>query len=199
MMRHVGLVGLLAASLGLGLVAEAPLHLDGKINLPKVQPKPREWPIMNLPLHMRQENWLGPRRQGSCVHASWTMLLRWQRKYEYAEYWRRKYGDGEWYGEMAQRLDAEGIKWAGTYQDKDVRFLEWACRTRRGCMVTCMNGAHMICLVDLDKNYATILDNNDIERYQRIPRNEFLREWYNSGSWAMTPVYVPAPPLEKKA
>ena len=194
MIRHVGAIGLLSAALGLGLT-QAPLGIDGKIRLPKVAIKNREYPVMNLPLPMREENYKG----GSCVHASWVMLLRWQRQYAYADYWRKKYAYGEYYAEMAQRLDAEGIKWAGTYQDRDVAFLEWACRTRRGCMVTCMNGAHMICLVDLNKTHATILDNNEIGVYRKIPRNEFLREWYNSGSWAMTPIYIPAPPLEKKA
>lgn len=197
MIRHVGAIGILMAALGLGLT-QMDMPIDGKINLPKVAIGKREWPVMNLPLNLRQGNWLGRMRQGSCVHASWTMLLRWQRQYKFAEYWRNKYGDGEYFERMAQRCDAEGVKWAGTNQEYNVKFLEWACRTRRGCMVTCMNGAHMICLVDLDKDYATILDNNDEKRYHKIPRSEFLAEWRRSGSWAMTPIYIPAPPLERK-
>ncbi len=195
-MRHIACASLACMALGLGTLS-VPLS-DSKIRLPWAQPKEREWPIMNLPLHLRQENWLGWKRQGSCVHASWTMLLRWQHQYEWADYWKRKYGDGEYYAEMAQRLDAEGIRWAGTNGQNDVSFLEWACRTRRGCMVTVMGGAHMVCLVNLDSQYATLLDNNDIEKYHRVPRDEFLRIWYNSNSWAMTPVYTPAPPLEKR-
>jgi hypothetical protein len=158
--------------------------------------KIREKPVMNLPYAMRQKNWLGNRMQGSCAHASWMSLLRWQRQYAAADAWGRKYGNGAYYSQFAAAIDTEGLAWAGTYKQDDVAFLEWACRTRRGCMVTCRGGSHMICLIDLDWQYATVLDNNATDVYKKIPRADFLAEWFDSYSWAMTPVYTPAPPLE---
>ena len=89
----------------------------------------------------------------------------------------------------------EGIRFAHTVGRNDVSFLEWACSTRRGAGVTVLGGRHMICLVHLDEKWAGILDNNDTSRIRWVPRKTFLAEWFNSNSWATTPVYSPAPPL----
>lgn len=185
------------------IVASLLLLTTGVATVPMAQSLPnplilksKERPALNLPRPLRQKNWLGRQWEGSCVHASWIMLLRWQNKNELADYWRRKYGDGEYYTRMASRLNAEGVRWAGTYQKNDVKFLEWAVRTRRGCMVTVDEGAHMVVLVHLDGKEAGILDNNFPDRIKWVPRNEFLSEWKAAYSWAMTPVYTPPPPLE---
>ncbi len=156
----------------------------------------REKPAMNLPVHMRQANWT---RTGSCVHASWTSLLRWQHQYKWADYWCSHYSGGENWDGMVAKLRATGLPCAGTYGKRDVAFLEMCCKTRRGCMVTVMGGKHMVNLVDLDKRYAYILDNNDVKIIHKVDRDEFLNEWYKSYSWAMTPLYSPLPPLEIKA
>ena len=64
---------------------------------------------------------------------------------------------------MAAKFDREGIRYAYV-TNGDVRFLEWACRTRRGCGITVMGGAHMVALVHLDDKWAAILDNNNVEQ-----------------------------------
>jgi len=69
-------------------------------------------------------------------------LLRWQYRLNTADYWRRTYGDGEWPEDLAAKFDQEGVRYAYV-TNGDVRFLEWACRTRRGCGITVMGGAHM--------------------------------------------------------
>jgi hypothetical protein len=153
-----------------------------------------EYPTVNLPLALRQHNWRGMRGEGSCVHASMVMLLRWQGRHQTAEWWRKHYGDGEWSGRLSRRLTQAGIRFAVT-ESSDVKFLEWACQTRRGAGVVVSGGAHMVCLVHLDKERAGILDNNDIKRILWMPRKAFLAEWKRSGGWAVTPVYSPAPPL----
>lgn len=185
--------GLIVGLLILAVALVGP-HLDADIKLPLV--RSREVPTVNLPNALRQRNWLGSQREGSCVHASWMMLLRWQGMHDWAAWWGRQYGNGEYWDRMVQRCDDAGLNWAGTYDKFDVSFLEWAIRTRRGCMVTVMNGRHMVVLVHLDAERAGILDNNDINTIHWVSRDIFLAEWKASRSWAMTPVYSPAPPLE---
>lgn len=165
---------------------------EGSYQFPPTPPK--EYPTVNIPRGLRESNW-APYGEGSCVHASFVMLLRWQGRYHTADYWRKKYHSGEWPSQLAQRMDREGIRYAYTSNKNNVAFLEWACRTRRGCGVTIMGGAHMVCLVHLDDKWAGILDNNDIHKIHWFPRETFLAEWKNSTSWAVTPVYTPMPPL----
>lgn len=153
-----------------------------------------EKPVVNLPYKLRQENWIGNRGQGSCVHASMVMLLRWQHQDRLANYWRSHYQNGETWDGLVQKMEANNVRWAGTYNQENVKFLEWAIRTRRGCMVTCQDAAHMVVLVHLDKDWAGILDNNSTNRIIWKTRKSFLKEWYSSNSWAVTPVYTVPPP-----
>ena len=93
---------------------------------------------------------------------------------------------------MAQ--PAAGIRYAYV-TNGDVRFLEWACRTRRGCGITVLGGAHMVALVHLDDKWAAILDNNNVERFIWVPRETLIAEWKASYGWAVTPIYTPTAPL----
>jgi hypothetical protein len=158
----------------------------------------RERPTVNLERAFRQSNWKGSQNEGSCVHASMISLFRWQGREDLATKWRATYENGEWYDELAAKFDKEGIRYAYTFGKKDVKFLEWACNTRRGCGVTVRGGAHMVTLVYLDNKQAGILDNNSVDKIKWMPRQTFLSEWYNSRSWAVTPVYTPPPPLPTK-
>lgn len=155
---------------------------------------PAEYPVVNLPRSLRQQNWLGSLNEGSCVHASMIMLFRWQGENEMADFWRRNHGNGEYATRLASKLDKAGVRFAYT-TDGDVDFLDQACQTRRGCGVVVMGGRHMVCLVHLDEHRAGLLDNNDINRIIWVPRSQFIKEWKYSGGWAVTPVYSPAPPL----
>ncbi|MHB9044397.1 MAG: hypothetical protein ACYC35_00505 [Pirellulales bacterium] len=153
-----------------------------------------EYPAVNLPVSLRQSNWLGSKSEGSCVHATMITLLRWQGRYNTADNWRRNQGNGEWPEDLAAKFDKAGVRYAYTTQG-DPEFLEWACLTRRGCGVTVMGGKHMVALVHFDAEWAGILDNNDINKITWVPRDTFVTEWQNSNGWAVTPVYTPAPPL----
>lgn len=158
----------------------------------------REYPTVNLEQAFRQGNWIGSQGEGSCVHATMIMLFRWQGREDLATRWRETYENGEWYDGLASKFDKEGVRYAYTWNRNDVRFLEWACMTRRGCGVTVRGGAHMVMLVHLDQERAGILDNNNIQEIKWVPRQTFLSEWYSSNSWAVTPVYTPPPPLPCK-
>jgi len=155
-----------------------------------------ERPTVNIPFALRQRNWVGSRQEGSCVHATMISLFRWQYRLKTADYWRRTYGDGEYPEDLAAKFDREGIRYAYV-TNGDVRFLEWSCRTRRGCGITVMGGAHMVALVHLDDKWAAILDNNHIEKFIWIPRETLIAEWKSSYGWAVTPIYTPAAPLPR--
>ena len=159
-----------------------------------ISPIRSERPTVNLPLVLRQSNWHGSRGEGSCVHAAMISLFRWQGQMNKANYWRRAYGNGEWPDNLAVKLDREGVRYAYT-ESGDVKFLEWAIRTRRGCGITVMGGAHMVALVHLDDKWAAILDNNNVSKFIWVPRATLIAEWKASYGWAVTPVYTPAAPL----
>lgn len=149
-------------------------------------------PVVDIPQGYRQQNW-APYGEGSCVHASMVMLMRWQGHPELADWWRDTFHSGEYPDGLAQKLDEAGVSFAET-RSGDVEFLEWCIRTRRGACVTIMGGAHMVCLVGLDDQHAWILDNNDPHNITRWTRRGFLNEWHSSGhQWAVTPVYDPPP------
>lgn len=162
--------------------------------LPPASPIVTERPTVNVPYELRQENWLGRKREGSCTWATTISLLRWQGRYHTADWVRKNRGDGEWPEHMAEGLDIAGIRYAYTTEG-DVEFLEWACNTRRGCGITVQGGAHMVTLVHLDSKWAAILDNNDIEKFIWVPREALIAEWQASHGWAMAPVYTPTAPL----
>ncbi|REJ65645.1 MAG: hypothetical protein DWQ31_17040 [Planctomycetota bacterium] len=195
----VGCDGLAINAIGGGIqIASARPTATRKSNIPAFR---KEYPTVNLPYALRQKNWRGDLGEGSCVHATMVSLFRWQGRYATAEYWRRSYGNGEYADDtrstshnLARKMQRDGIRFAYTVNG-DVRFLDWACSTRRGCGVTVMGGRHMVALVHFDEKWAGILDNNDTEKITWVPRETFVAEWLNSNGWAVTPVYTPAPPL----
>lgn len=148
-----------------------------------------EIPTMNLPISLQERNYAG----GSCVHASTEMCLRWQGLHEVAAWWRDAYSGGESFNGLTSKLDASGLKWAGT-ADGDVSYLDWACRTRRGAVIF-YKPNHSICLVHFDEQWAGVLDNNNIGHIEYIDRDTFIRNWRGFGGVAVTPVYTPTAPL----
>jgi hypothetical protein len=153
-----------------------------------------ERPVVNLPEALRQKNWLGNQGEGSCVWASTISLLRWQGRYETANWIRRNYGNGEWPDHWSELANKAGLRYAMT-TNGDVEFLEWACRTRRGAGVTVMGGRHCVNLVHLDDKWACLLDNNAPQKYIWVARETFLAEWKASFGWGFAVVYTPCPPL----
>ena len=185
-MRQIGLLILLMVGLCVGTPSATTSAT------PRVAPE-KERPTVNLPVDMRQTNWT--QGSGRCVHATTISLFRWQGRYDMADHWRKTYGGSEYPTDMAAKLDKEGVRYAYTAGENDVKFLEWAIRTRRGCGVTVMGGAHFVTLVELTDTEACIMDNNSVQKYQWQPREKFLSEWKSSNSWALCILYTPAAPL----
>jgi ABC-type bacteriocin/lantibiotic exporter with double-glycine peptidase domain len=154
----------------------------------------RERPTINLPMKSRQRNWVDSQNSGSCVFASMIMLFRWQGRPDLAARWRQIYAGGERWTGLEAKLRDNKVPYASTHGQNDVSFLEWAIRTRRGCIVTVMEGKHMVVLVELTDTQAGILDNNSPEKVQWMPRDQFLKIWFAARSWSCTPMFTPPPP-----
>lgn len=155
-----------------------------------------EYPTVNPPYKYRQWNYVrsGP-WNGSCCFASVITLLKWQGEHRLAKtVYRRNHG-GQVPWSLDKALDRAGVRFASTWGHNDTGFLAWALRTRRGAAVAIAGGRHMVALVHLDENWAGYIDNNDPRKVRWHRTHEFLRIWRDAGSWAVTPVYTPLPPL----
>ena len=168
----------------------------------------RETPVVNPPLGVREKNYRvdGRKDNYSCMHAAWVTLLRWQGQFAAAEYWRANYSGGISPMLMEAALDYEGVRYTTGY---DVEFLEWACKTRRGCVVivtvddysrldinaSLRDDLHAVVLADLTATHAVLIDSNKPKQNILVPRDEFLANWRRAFGYAITPVYSPVPPL----
>lgn len=154
-----------------------------------------ERPVVNLPIALRQSNWSSG-GQGCCVWATTVSLLNWQGRERTAERLRQMADGGAEPEGFAQRLDSLGIRYAYV-TNGDVKFLEWAMRTRRGCGVVISGGSHFVCLVHLDSKWACLLDNNSVQKYRWVPRESFIAEWQSSYGWGLSVLYGPSAPLPR--
>ena len=145
------------------------------------------------PPGIRQKNWTGW-TGGSCMNASWMTHLRWNGMPEVADWWGQHYSGRAGVQATARRCDQAGIKYACTEGQKDVEFLEWASRTRRGAVIYYFDD-HAVNFLGYRDGRAWVLDNNDPRKYISIPKDEFLGNWcaYNSG--AITVISSPPSPL----
>ena len=155
----------------------------------------REVPTVNLPVALRQKNWVDSSGSGSCVHASFIVLARWHRYYKLADSWRQAYAGGEWPEDIEDKFNNARVRFSSTRGHDNIAFLEWALRTRRGAAVFVEGGLHCVNLVYLDDNVAGILDNNDTDTIKYVSRKAFEAEWTASGSYAFVLIYTPPPPM----
>lgn len=155
--------------------------------------KHKPQPCVDVPCEVRYRN-----PDGSCVHCSWCQLLEHNNMHEMAVWWNKKYHGGENAYGLRNKANAAGLKIADT-TNGNFAFVEWACRTGRGCIVNDRPG-HVRTLVGMDppgtpdpKVY--INDNNGPpERIIAYRKSEWIQMWRG---WAATPVYNPAPPRTK--
>ncbi len=174
---------------------------DLPVNVRALPVPPAESPPANLPARLHQRNWLGPRGQGSCVHASTVNHLRWLNQFELGERWRKTYSDGEWDTRLRSRLDSNDIDYAYTVK-ADPRFLDWASMTRRGGILWWKPSHCCTFLGWVTKNgkqYAAILDNNYPGRIELTEREQFIRLWAGYGGFALTILGDPATSLPFKS
>lgn len=153
-------------------------------------------PVVDVPCSVRYRN-----PDGSCVHCAWCTLLEHNHMHETAVMWRSKYHGGESASGLRAKANREGVRFADTVNG-DVHFVDWACRTGRGCLVNDRPG-HVRTLVGIDPAgtpgaKAYVLDNNGPpERIIEYNRDEWINMWKSRGGWACTPVYNPAPPTTR--
>lgn len=158
---------------------------------------PPEIPPANLPLPLRQKNWVDSRGSGSCVIASSVYHFRWCNRPEVADFFRKKYAGGQTSTSIQEKWKAAGIPYAAT-EAGDPDFLEWASNTRRGAIIWYFD-RHCVHFCGFSKinnrEYALLCDNNRVENYIRIPKEQFLREWRGYGGFACSTLLPPAPSL----
>jgi hypothetical protein len=141
---------------------------------------PREIPPANLPLELRQTNWLGSKREGSCVHASTMYVLRWNGQYELADAWRQKFGNGETGSGIMRKLTEAGVPFYAT-ANGDPRVLEYASETRRACIIWFFT-SHCVTFCGFSKDpygkeYAYLCDNNRVQQFIKIEKEVFIKRW----------------------
>lgn len=186
------LAGLCLAVVLLGCEAERPL--------PRVVPVPppaAEIPVANLPELLREWNWLSDQQEGSCVHASTVYHLRWHGKFELAEWWRRNHSGGETANSIQRYWTEANIPFHKT-EEGDPEFLDWATRERHGSIIWFFpyHCVHFCGLAIVDgRKYAILCDNNRVEKYLRVPYEEFVKRWREYGGFAMATTWSPPPPL----
>ena len=148
---------------------------------------------VELPNERLRRNWTSPIGSGSCMHASVRHLLHWQGTHELADWWGQRYSGGETFSGLCSKLSAAGVDWiVGIPFDQS--FLERACIARRGAVVTYMAN-HAVALVDLDNQFAYVLDPNSPQHIVNVPRDEFVSDWISRGGMALTPLAgSPLPP-----
>jgi hypothetical protein len=161
-------------------------------------PEYRTGVVLELPPQLRQQNWGG----GSCVHASNVNLLRWMGHPDLADWWRKNYSGGEYADRLVQRMEAANLRYAFTITndtEKGKAFLRWCRDTGRGAGIF-YKPSHSINYVGEDAQYVYLLDNNATGypesrgHYERVPVEEFYRNWQGFGGFAWTLIYSPAPP-----
>lgn len=170
--------------------------------------QPPEVPPSNLPLPLRQKNWVDSRGSGSCVIASSVYHFRWMGQPEIANHFRKSYAGGQTDTSIKAKWKAAGIPFACTgdksydrsatmaYGDPD--FLEWASDTRRGAIIWYFD-SHCVNFCGYSKidgqEFALLCDNNRIDKFIRIPKQQFLKNWRGYGGFACTALLPPAPCL----
>lgn len=165
-------------------------------------PEPRpETPVVNIPRELRVKNWLGNRGEGSCVHATTKNVLVWLNDIEGALNW--NYENGEWSSQLQRRLREKGYEFEVTENASDYSKLEWASDMRLPAIIwwkpshCCMFagfslGADVLATrpdlagrIDPRKEYAAVLDNNYIDRFEYTEKQQFVRLWIGYGAFAV--------------
>lgn len=143
--------------------------------------------------------------RGLCVFASLDMAARWQRVPQLIGIIHRiDRGGGS--PSKVERIVAQfapGVEVA-QYEGDNLDFLELGLKTSRAVCVTYGYGklynyrtiAHMVLLTHLDKDYAAIIDNNDVECHTWMSRAEFHRRFIHprGRGWAFVLITPPPPP-----
>lgn len=193
------IIALLAASLLVpGVVVLSGCDQVMPVRVRAVPLPPAERPPMNLPVSLRQRNWLSANQEGSCVHASMTSLFRWHNQLRLAEWWRTNYSGGENEIDLQRKLRERGVPYTSVNQGQ-AWFLDEASRTRHGCILWWKPG-HCCTFCGWVRGedgviYGAILDNNYPNRIELTERSKLIRLWNGYGGFALTLQAPPTTPI----
>lgn len=153
-----------------------------------VKPPRPEIPVVNLPAQLHEKNWPDANGSGSCVHASTLFIMRWQGKYELADWWRRTHAGGETSQSILDAYRSNGLRYDCT-TNGDPEFLVKATKNRRGAIVW-WKPRHCCAFVGISvidgREYAIISDNNRPGTFEKTPLAEFIYQWRGYGGFACT-------------
>jgi len=194
------IVGVFVLSLAAGCVQDD--------RLIRLADRPPELPPSNLPLQLRQKNWVDSRGAGSCVIASSVYHFRWMGQPQIADYFRKSYAGGQTDTGIKKKWTEAKIPFVFTGDRSydrsasaaygDPSFLEWASTTRRGAIIWYFD-SHCVNFCGFSRidgqDFALLCDNNRVEKFIRIPKQQFLTAWRGYGGFACTAMLPPAPRL----
>ena len=168
--------------------------------VPKAEPEikigkgPSVHTFTHIPYDFREKNY----KNGSCVHASAIMSMRYMSMYAQADFWRKNYAYGEYATRLSNRMKREGIPNV-LHTRGSLEFLEDCSRTRRPAVIG-YGTRHSQLFCGFQNGEALILNNNDIDNPYTVPIDKFLRVWRaNNGGWAVVPLgpYTVSPRIWK--
>jgi len=158
---------------------------------------PVEVPAANLPVGLRPWNWTDAKGSGSCVIASSVYHLRWQHKLALADGFRKSYAGGQTADSIKRIWSVNRIPFVFT-EAGDPSFLEWASETRRGAIIWYFP-SHCVHFCGFSsrngQEFALLNDNNRVQNYIWIPKQEFLKNWRGYGGFAASALFSPVGPL----
>jgi len=98
-------------------------------------------------------------------------------------------GDGEYAQRLMSWLDSKNVPYRFT-EKADPRFLDWASNERLGAILW-WKPSHCCTFVGWvnDVNgaqHAAILDNNYVNQFEYVPREQFVRLWAGYGGFALS-------------
>lgn len=145
-----------------------------------------------VPVEIRQRNYA---QGGSCVFASAVTMFRYH-GYDEVASWTRRNNSGAGYvvDDIARICQKFKIGYRSERRG-NVAFLEWVSQNRRVAIVNMpatRKYGHAINFIGFNKGWAVLIDNNNPNRRQYIPKREFLNQWRGYGI-ALTEL----PPLPK--
>jgi hypothetical protein len=143
---------------------------------------------VEVPLSLRQQNYGG----GSCMYAALITVLRSQRQYETADYVRANYCGAGGVSDCSRLAEQLGLRYAYTTKGNE-DFLEWCSRTRRAAAIYYGDNHAVTFLGYTGAGDAVLLDNNQVEHYENIPKATFLTNWHAVGGNAIATVYASNP------
>lgn len=169
--------------------------------------------LTDIPVELRKQN-IASKGLGCCVFRSLDHSAKYSQTealYDFPEWMVRKGIEGGGYPSKVDDLikkivsdrNADTVHYI-QHTGGDEKFLDEAIKTGRPIAVTYAGQDpryglktgidHMVNLVYLDEYSACILDNNFIDKYLWMPRDEFLKRWKDrGGGWAVILLDPPAP------